>query len=336
VRTIKALAGLLAIVIVGAAVWMFLVFPRVANMLADLLGTNPEQPTHWVPALIITAILLLIAYFWVLIPYRMFRSTRNDHGLIVQRGQGRAFMDTESARQQVYAAVARIPNVQRTEVTIGNELGRAAVTMNILADNTINGPKKKQEISREVKKVIQDQLGIQLAGEPVINMSLEPIGAEVPHAAPAPSGGPAPLQPKNLPPRPVSYEPPAAMPKPEPRAEPVRSLPPIERRPPEPIRPQSPVETPVQAWVEPPAAAPVTTTTETVETVTTTTEEPALSTNGDSTPVTTMRPFVRRPFVPPGGARITTDEDKPAEDNAPKSDMPDLPDLAADSADKQD
>ncbi|MCC7451796.1 MAG: hypothetical protein IT324_30585 [Anaerolineae bacterium] len=328
-RTIKALAGLLAIVTIGAAAWMFLVFPRVANMLADLLGTNPEEPTHWVPALIITAILLLIAYFWVLIPYRMYRSMRDDHGLIVQRGQGRAFMDTESARQQVYAAVARIPNVQRTEVTIGNELGRAAVTMNILADNTINGPKKKQEISREVKKVIQDQLGIQLAGEPTINMSLEPIGAEVPHAAPAAgsNAGPAPLQPKSLPPRSVSYEPPVA--KPEPRAEPVRPLPPIERRAPDVIRPQPPVEAPIETRVEPPAAAPVTTPTETIETVTTTTEEPALPTSDDATPVTTMRPFVRRPFVPPGGARITTDEDKPAEDSTTRTELPDLPDLAA-------
>ncbi len=329
-RTIKALAGLLAIVIVGAVVWMFLVFPRVANILADLLGTNPEELTHWVPALIITAILLLIAYFWVLVPYRMFRSTHNDHGLIVQRGQGRAFMDTESARQQVYAAVSRIPNVQRTEVTIGNELGRAAVTMNILANNTINGPKKKQEINREVKKVIQDQLGIQLAGEPIINMSLEPIGAEVPHAAP--DTAPAPLQSKPPQPRPVAYEAPApvAMPKPEPRAEPVRPLPPVERRAPEPVRPLPPVET----RVEPPAAASITPV-EPVAPAVKTDEAPPPD-NTDSSPVSTMRPFARRPFVPPGSAPITTaDEDKPAEDNATtKIDMPDLPDLAADAPDK--
>jgi hypothetical protein len=183
----QILPGILAAIFIGATVTLFVVFPRVVNELANLLGQMGD-PLELLPALIHSGVALLIdfllGYFFVVRPLQRFRRSRGARGLIVRKGQGVAFMDTESVRQQIYAAISKIDAVKRTEVSVTNDLGRAEIQLNILADNQINAAKKKQEIRRETKKIVEDQLGIALAGEPVINMRLEPIAGEVPYAVP--------------------------------------------------------------------------------------------------------------------------------------------------------
>jgi hypothetical protein len=291
IRALKTLAGLLAVLFIGVTATLFIGLPRVANMLADLLGMGAEQIAHWWPLVPIWLILILVAIFWVWRPWRQYLYAQKAQGLVVQRGQGRAYMDTESVRQQVYAAVVKIPNIQRAEVTINNDLGRAIVQMNVLVDNDINGPKKKQEISREVKKVVQDQLGVYLASEPIINLSLTPVAGEVPHAVPAvaPQVSQSPTSPRTLaaePPRRAVVPPP-----PRPKSEPVKPM----------------------TRVEPESAPPVSVL-----------PEPALTdesktgvseTSQSETLVTGSRPFTRRPFTPPAGSSTLPDlpkiEDRP-------------------------
>ncbi len=288
IRALKTLAGLLAVLFIGVTATLFIGLPRVANMLADLLGTGAEQIAHWWPLVPIWLILILVAIFWVWRPWRQYLYAQKAQGLVVQRGQGRAYMDTESVRQQVYAAVVKVPNVQRAEVTIHNDLGRAVVQMNVLVDNDINGPKKKQEISREVKKVVQDQLGVYLASEPIINLSLTPVGAEIPHAVPAaaPQVSQSPTSPRTLPAEPPRRA--AVPPPPPPKSEPVK---PITRVEPETtVIPEPPLKADEGKTVASEAA-----TTETL--------------------VTGSRPFTRRPFTPPAGSSTLPDlpniEDQP-------------------------
>src|SRR5207249_1987702 len=59
-RAIKTLAGLLAVIFIGLTVTLFIVFPRVVNMLADSLGTGAENATHWIPAIVIDIVLLIL------------------------------------------------------------------------------------------------------------------------------------------------------------------------------------------------------------------------------------------------------------------------------------
>jgi hypothetical protein len=208
----QILPGILAAIFIGATVTLFIVFPRVVNELANLLGQMGD-PLELLPALIHTGVALLIdfliGYFFVVRPLQRFRRSRGARGLIVRKGQGVAFMDTESVRQQIYAALSKIDAVKRTEVSVNNDLGRAEIQLNILADNQINAAKKKQEIRRETKKVVEDQLGIALANEPVINMRLEPITGEVPYAVPPEA----------------PYTPPASQPKPAAQPEPSKPEP---------------------------------------------------------------------------------------------------------------
>jgi hypothetical protein len=290
IRAVKTLAGLLAIIFIGLAVTLFVCFPRVVNALADTFGTGAEEVSHWIPAIVIDLLLVIIAYFWVWRPWRRFTYAQEAQGLVVYRGQGRAYMDTESVRQQVYAAVAKIPDVQRAEVTINNDLGRASIQVNVLTGNDIHGPKKKQEISREIKKVVQDQLGIQLAGEPMINISLTPIAGEVPHATPAtpPLVSKSPSSPRTT-------------------SEPVRSTSEPARRPvmtPTRSEPTPPVESPRTEPVEIRTSEPVMSEPPPAEESTTVPSD--TGTSSDS-PVIGSRPFARRPFVPPGGSSTLPD-----------------------------
>lgn len=219
----RIIPGVLAALFIGITITLFVVFPRVVNELASLTG-NMGDPLELGPAIVHGLIALLIdvviVYFFMLLPLRRFRRERAGEGLMVQKGQGVAYIDTESVRQQIFAAVSKIPDVDRVRVSVENHLGRANVQLNLLTDNTINGSKKKAEVLREVKKVVEDQLGVLLAGDPVINLSLEPVTTtDIPQAVIPQAMTPAPVAP---PPTPARTPAPEAV---KPAPEPVRTAP---------------------------------------------------------------------------------------------------------------
>jgi hypothetical protein len=329
-RALKTALGILAIVFVGLTMTLLIGLPIVINRLADVLGTGAELPQHWIPAIIIDLILLALAYFWVWKPWRQYSVEQKAQGLIVRKGQGRAYMDAESVRQQVYAAVMKVPDVQRADVTISNDLGRAVVQLSVLTENTIHGPKKKQEISREAKKVVEDQLGIRLAGEPIINMSLAPISGEG-------------LQ--------------VAKPFPSPRAVTAESREPAAAAAPAPVQPVppgvEPLDKPKPSPVEPEETEEASTLILKPEAESKADEQtpPAAGDTGGSAAsgaTTPPKPFVRRPFTPPSGSARLPDlppipvSKPPSEAKAPaKPDEPtdeDMPSLESltDEEDKED
>jgi hypothetical protein len=70
------------------------------------------------------------------------------------------------------------------------------IRLNIITDLALNGPQKKNEINREVRKIVRDQLGIDVSGKPTINFTL------------APEQPPVPLIPAGVPPREEPASPP--------------------------------------------------------------------------------------------------------------------------------
>ncbi len=187
-RILRTYVGILGVIFIGAIVTLFVVFPRVVNMLADLLG-NMGTPLEAGPAALHGAIALVIdlvlAYFFIWQPVRRLSESLESPGLRVRKGEGTAYIDTESVRQRIVSALSKVADIQQAEVSVGNEAGRALIRLNVVTDVGINGPKKKNEINREVKKVVQDQLGVEVSGQPTINFTLggrEP-GASMPAIA---------------------------------------------------------------------------------------------------------------------------------------------------------
>jgi len=204
-RTIvKVLPGIIAAIFIGTILTLLIAFPRVINELADVMSTQPTNiaiAAHWLIAFIIDVLLIYIA---IILPWRRVRETWDLAGLIVKRGPGRAYMDVESVRQQVYAAVVHVPDIQHTEVAIENKEGRAKVTIDVISSPAINAPRKKANLRREIHKVLINQLGIHLAGEPIITIHLASLPADIPSketkaaipaiaSTPVPTPAPTPL-----------------------------------------------------------------------------------------------------------------------------------------------
>jgi hypothetical protein len=216
-RTFSALLGVLGTLLIGITVTLFLVFPRVVNHIADLLGNmgvasdGSAIPVDIRQGLIHVLIALLIdiflLYFFIWRPTKALRESYQITGLVVRKGEGQAFIDTESVRQRVLNALAKIADIQHADVIVTNDEGRAIIKLNIITDLAVNGPQKKNEINREVRKIVKDQLGIDVSGKPTINFTL------------APEQPPVPLIPAGIPPRetlPVETPPPAPVIIPEP------------------------------------------------------------------------------------------------------------------------
>ncbi len=277
-KSLSVFLGALGAILIGVVATLFLVFPRLINRLADVLGTmgepggalDPRQAAiHGIIALVIDLILL---YFFVWRPLRVLRDSTDSRGLVVRKGEGRAYIDAESVRQQVYNAISKIAGIEHAEVNIGNDEGRAVIQMNIVTDLSLNGPKKKNEINREVRKIVQDQLGVDLSDKPTINFSLVPVGPEVPliasSAASRTDTTPEPII-RSLPPREI----------PQPETPPE----------PEPVAPAAEVKTPTPE----PIAEP---------------DNTEILSSGAPTEPPTAAPFERRPWHAPG---VVTDVPEP-------------------------
>lgn len=202
IKVWRVLPSLLAGMFIIVTIWLFVVFPRAVNLLADLLGNmgDPLIPREQFVHTAIALVASLVPLYWLIIrPFRQVRLPNDGSGLIVRQGQGKAFIDGESVRNQIYRAVKDIGGIKRVEVSVESDSGRADILLNLVTENNINGGRKKQEIRREVKKVVEDQLGVQLAGEPTINFRLEQIEPEIPQAKAPPAPAPRPVAPPPVP-----------------------------------------------------------------------------------------------------------------------------------------
>jgi hypothetical protein len=193
-RTLSTLIGILGALFIIISVWLFLVFPRVVNQIADVLGNmgygeppfNVNMREGVIHAVIALVLSLIIAYFFMWRPTRRLRESFNTPGLVIRKGEGQAFIDTESVRQQVLQAIGSITEIRHADVNVSNDSGKANIQLNIMTDISLNGPKKKNEINREIRKIVQDQLGLEISGKPTIHFSLTPPVPEVPMIAPPP------------------------------------------------------------------------------------------------------------------------------------------------------
>jgi hypothetical protein len=214
---LNMLPGILAAIFIGTTMTLLVLFPRVMNELADVMGTVPTALDTILHIVIAVAIDALLFYLAFVRPWQHARQVWDNAGLIVRKGQGRAYMDIESVRQQIYTAVARVPEIQRTEVLIDNENGRAAVRVSVVTSPSINAPRKKADLRREIHKVLEDQLGIDVAGEPSISISLAPLPEERPVITTPRAELPPPVAPR----APTPLPEPVLAPRPAPTVTPV-------------------------------------------------------------------------------------------------------------------
>ncbi|MEP7284891.1 MAG: hypothetical protein ABI947_03890 [Chloroflexota bacterium] len=255
-KVLRTLMGIIGTLFIGITVTLFLVFPRVVNRLADLFGSmsvgdnflNVDPIIGAVHLAIAVVIDIILFYFFIWWPTERLRASLDRQGLRIRKGEGQAYIDTESVRQQIFAAISQIREVKQADVKIVNDTGKALIQLNLVTDISINGPKKKSEISREVRKVVQDQLGVELSAPPTISFSLAPVAPPVPLITSNASSSNRPLEPVQPPPSrevpPVAVvEPPIVRPTVTAPIQPVQHIEPLPVEPVELPPPPAPVYT---------------------------------------------------------------------------------------------
>jgi hypothetical protein len=162
----------------------FLVLPEQVIRIAEEIN-NQEDRVRLLS--IVTAVLadfILIYIIWTELRVRH----HHDENIFRSRSGG-AEITLDSVQKNLESQLGKVDMVYGIMSEVRNERGKVAVDVEVGADENVNVPKKTSEINREVKKVVERQMGLKLAEKPQIRFRL------LSQPAPAPSPMPRPAAP---------------------------------------------------------------------------------------------------------------------------------------------
>ncbi len=164
---IKRLATMLAVVLLLIGVTALLAAPR---LVIDLAARVEAAPAGTRTALIVAAVLIDLLLVAILV--RLLRPPRKD-GLVVRARGARAEVSVDSVQRQINTRIAQVSDVLavQTGVEVTQE-GAAKVEMNVRTRPDIVIPEKQKELGRVLRQLIEKQMGLRLAGDPVIHIAL--------------------------------------------------------------------------------------------------------------------------------------------------------------------
>ncbi|HOS80053.1 MAG TPA: hypothetical protein PLQ85_04760, partial [Anaerolineae bacterium] len=130
---------------------------------------------------------------------------------------GMATVSVESVVRQLEYRLAPIPNVIAVRPKIRAGRGKVQAVVNVDVGTGVNVPQMASRLVEEVKEVLNTEMGLQLAGEPEVRITVlpQPEGRRAPQ--PQPAAPVAPVTPPAIPPAtPVATrQPPLVTPAPE-------------------------------------------------------------------------------------------------------------------------
>ncbi len=213
---ITRLLLILAVITLLVGVTVLLVSPQAVIAIAE--GLNSVDTAGRAIQLLLA---LLIDLLLLGLLYQLLRRAVS-RGLMVRARGARTEVSIDSVRRQIMAQISQLPDVLDAQTEVRAERGNARVTLRVRATPDITVPDKQNEINRALRQVVEKQMGLRLAGPPVIHIELQT--SKEPPEPPAEVAVPPVPRPT---PRPQP-EPPPAPPVAEVRpAEPEKSAPPI-------------------------------------------------------------------------------------------------------------
>ncbi len=164
---VKRLAAMLAVILLLIGITALLVAPQ---LVIDLANRVQAAPAGTRTALVIAAVLIDLLLIAVLV--RIMRPPRRD-GLVVRARGARAEVSVDSVQRQINTRIAQVSDVLdvQTGVEVTQE-GAAKVEMNVRTRPDIVIPEKQKELGRVLRQLIEKQMGLRLAGDPVIHIAL--------------------------------------------------------------------------------------------------------------------------------------------------------------------
>jgi len=163
----------------------FLVLPEQVIRVAEEIN-NQEDNIRLLS--IVTAV--LADFILVYIIWTELRVRRHFDEDIFQSSTGGAEITLDSVQKNVEGQLSKLDMVYGIMSNIRNERGKVAIDVEVGADDNVNVPKKTKEISREIKKIVERQMGLKLAAKPQIRFRLLSQGQQA-SSMPSPASSPA-------------------------------------------------------------------------------------------------------------------------------------------------
>lgn len=150
-------------------------------IMVTLLLLSPQAVGGWVGSIselspvIRLAITIVIDLFLLLLMYLQVRPDpgSNVNGLVMRGSGAITEVSVESARDRILKAVNDVPDVVSVEAEVKPVRGRAEIAMQVaVLGHDVKLPAKQKEIDRALRQVIDKQLGLQMAGQPRIQLRI--------------------------------------------------------------------------------------------------------------------------------------------------------------------
>lgn len=160
-RTIRRIALLLPVFVVVALLTVLLLVPEA---ISDFVQSFAPL-ARLVVVIVMYALVVLGIYLGIR------RSERQISGLVVKARGALTVVSTESARDRVLAAVRELDDVASADVQVTDRRGRALIALDVkVGGDSVSLPEKQKEITRILEKVIEKQLGVEMADRPTVQI----------------------------------------------------------------------------------------------------------------------------------------------------------------------
>ncbi len=161
IRRVLLALGVILLVLVVA---VLLTAPQ---LIADLLaGLNAVPLAVRILLAVLIDALLLVALG------RQLRQKPTE-GLVVRARGVKAEVNIDSVQRQLNARVEEVPDVLAVQTEVAADNGNARIALRVRTRPDIVVPEKQKEITRVLRQVVEKQLGLRLAGAPVVHISLD-------------------------------------------------------------------------------------------------------------------------------------------------------------------
>lgn len=160
-RTIRRIALLLPVFVVVALLTVLLLVPEA---ISDFVQSFAPL-ARLVVVIVMYALVVLGIYLGIR------RSERQISGLVVKARGALTVVSTESARDRVLAAVRELDDVTSADAQVTDRRGRALIALDVkVGGDSVSLPEKQKEITRILEKVIEKQLGVEMADRPTVQI----------------------------------------------------------------------------------------------------------------------------------------------------------------------
>ncbi|GAB4572220.1 MAG: hypothetical protein Kow0077_11000 [Anaerolineae bacterium] len=163
----KRLLSMLAVLILMVVTTAVLATPQLVADLATRL--SEETPATTRTMMVVAALVIDLVLAAVLV--RIIRPRKEDELQVRARG-AKAKVSLDSVQRQINARIAQVSDVLHVHTDVEVTSGAASVELNVRTRPDIVIPEKQKEISRVLRQLVEKQMGLRLAGEPIIHLAL--------------------------------------------------------------------------------------------------------------------------------------------------------------------